>query len=109
MMTGEGVRHLEMQPKAPFRLDLTVWAMRRRAHNAVDRFDGTWYRRVLDVPDVAVEVAVRQVGNIDAPTLAVELWSGETVLSDRGVAACRRILELTLGLNTDLSGFYRMA
>ena len=109
MMTSNGVGYLELQPKAPFRLDLTVWAMRRRAHNAVDRFDGTWYRRVLDVRDGAVEVAVRQIGNIDAPTLAVELQSGATALSDPVLAACRQILELTLGLNTDLAGFYRMA
>ena len=31
----------------PFRLDFAVWALRRRAHNEVDRFDGHCYRRVL--------------------------------------------------------------
>jgi hypothetical protein len=30
-----------VEPVPPFRLDLTVWALRRRASNAVDRWDGT--------------------------------------------------------------------
>jgi hypothetical protein len=37
--------HLE--PVPPFRLDLTVWTLRRRPDNAVDRWDGQTYRRVL--------------------------------------------------------------
>ncbi|MGH3070440.1 MAG: hypothetical protein ACRDOH_22365 [Streptosporangiaceae bacterium] len=32
----------------PFRLDYVVWALRRRAHNEVDRFHAGCYRRVLD-------------------------------------------------------------
>ena len=36
-----------LQPVPPFRLDLTAWALRRRPHNAVDRWDGDTYRRVL--------------------------------------------------------------
>jgi hypothetical protein len=30
-----------------FRLDLTVWALRPRAHNEVDAWDGKWYRRTV--------------------------------------------------------------
>ena len=30
---------LEIEPRTPFRLDLTAWALRRRFHNAVDRWD----------------------------------------------------------------------
>ena len=36
-----------LRPVPPFRLDLTAWALRRRSHNIVDRWDGTEYRRVL--------------------------------------------------------------
>src|SRR5665647_3641894 len=36
-------------PVMPFRLDLTVWALRRRSMNAVDLWDGETYRRVLAV------------------------------------------------------------
>ena len=35
------------EPHAPFRLDLTAWALRRRAHNTIDRFDAGTYRRAL--------------------------------------------------------------
>ena len=30
-----------IEPRAPFRLDLTTWALRRRAHNAIDRWNGS--------------------------------------------------------------------
>ena len=32
-------RQLQIDPRGPFRLDLTAWALRRRPHNAVDRWD----------------------------------------------------------------------
>lgn len=36
-----------LEPLAPFRLDLTVWTLRRRPDNSVDRWDGQTYRRVM--------------------------------------------------------------
>ncbi|MBV8610422.1 MAG: hypothetical protein JO034_23555, partial [Singulisphaera sp.] len=38
-----------LKPVPPFRLDLTVWTLRRRPDNAVDRWDGQTYRRVLSL------------------------------------------------------------
>ena len=49
-----------IEVRAPFRLDLAVWALRRRAHNEVDRFDGHRYRRVLCLAGEPAEVTVRQ-------------------------------------------------
>jgi hypothetical protein len=43
-----------IRPVPPFRLDLTVWALRRRARNLVDRWDGTTYRRVIVINGRAV-------------------------------------------------------
>src|SRR5665213_2885265 len=60
-------------PVAPFRLDLTAWALRRRRQNAIDRWDGATYRRVLPFDEVPIEVAVRQNGPRDAPRLQVTL------------------------------------
>jgi DNA-3-methyladenine glycosylase II len=37
---------LEIATRPPFRLDLTTWALRRRPHNAIDRWDASTYRRV---------------------------------------------------------------
>jgi DNA-3-methyladenine glycosylase II len=57
---------LVLRPRAPFRLDLTVWALRRRALNQVDTWDGSTYRRVLLLADTPVAVAVTQEGVADA-------------------------------------------
>src|SRR5437660_12834793 len=50
-------------PTLPFRLDLTVWTARRRSGNAVDRWDGHVYRRVLVLHGTPVEIAVEQAGS----------------------------------------------
>ncbi len=47
-----------LEPVAPFRLDLTAWALRRRAENIIDRWDGSTYRRVLILEGLPVEVEI---------------------------------------------------
>ena len=42
-----GTVKFRLSPRAPFRLDLTAWTLRRQAENAVDRWDGSIYRRIL--------------------------------------------------------------
>jgi DNA-3-methyladenine glycosylase II len=96
-----------LTPRPPFRLDLTVWTLRRRADNAVDRWDGRDYRRVLALSDGPVEVAVRQVGSPEAPRLKVSAHGCS--LSARTRAAVSSDLQRLLGLNLDLSGFYQFA
>jgi len=56
---GDGNRLL-IEVSDPFRLDFAVWALRRRAHNEVDRFDGRCYRRVLSAAGEPAEVALYQ-------------------------------------------------
>lgn len=72
----------ELEPVSPFRLNLTVWTLRRRPANVVDRWDGTTYRRVLPLPGGPVEVAVTQSG--PAGGGATECRGG------RPTAPCRR-------------------
>lgn len=62
---------LQLKPVTPFRLDLTVWVLRRRPHNLVDRWDGETYRRVLLLGEQPVAVAVTQSGSPDTPELHV--------------------------------------
>ncbi|MGH2864731.1 MAG: DNA-3-methyladenine glycosylase family protein [Solirubrobacteraceae bacterium] len=98
---------LDIEPVPPFRLDLTVWALRRRAHNAIDRWDGHSYTRTLSLDDQVEMVSVAQGGSRDAPRLAVTLVGGPL---DRGAEAlARSALDRLLGLTTDLSGFATMA
>ena len=70
-----------LEPVLPFRLDLTVWALRRRPDNIVDRWDGRTYRRVLPLPAGFVEVAVTQSGLPETPQLRVTV--GATSLCQR--------------------------
>jgi DNA-3-methyladenine glycosylase II len=62
-----------LTPLPPFRLDLTIWVLRRRPHNLVDRWDSRMYRRVLLIEDEPVEEAVTQTGSMESPLLTVEV------------------------------------
>lgn len=95
-----------LKPVPPYRLDLTVWTLRRRVDNIVDRFDGSTYRRVLPTPDGPMEVAVRQAGTLDSPRLHVA--TSET-LSDESRRVVTAALERLLGVRVDLSEFHRRA
>src|SRR5690242_18690389 len=68
---GLGPLTFEVEPVPPFRLDLTVWALRRRASNAVDRWDGTTHRRVLVVSGRPLGIEVVQVAPPERPMLRV--------------------------------------
>lgn len=94
-------------PLAPFRLDLTAWALRRRPQNLVDRWDGATYRRVLPFDDAPVEMAVRQIGSSLAPMLTVCL-TGERLRPEFRHEA-KALVEKMFGLQVDLAPFYQMA
>jgi DNA-3-methyladenine glycosylase II len=97
---------LLLEPVPPFRLDLTAWTLRRRPDNDIDRWDGRTYRRVLPLPDGAVEVAVTQVAPPESPRLrAVWEGSGRSAVKTAVTAALDRLL----GLRIDLTGWYRRA
>ncbi|MGH8980548.1 MAG: DNA-3-methyladenine glycosylase family protein [Acidimicrobiales bacterium] len=102
------IRRIELEAPAPFRLDLCVWTLRRRAHNAVDRWDGTTYRRVVTTEDGPIALAVRQESGPSGP-LAVELCTPRRVPSDSSAIEARRLLERMLGLGVDLRDFYAFA
>lgn len=91
----------------PFRLDLTVWALRRRADNVVDTWDGRAYRRALQVDGATMEIATVQTGSSVRPRLSVALTGVK--LDQRSEQAARIALTRLLGLNLDLAPFYRLA
>ena len=104
-----------LRPRPPFRLDLTVWALRRRAHNVVDQFnDGIW-RRVLIVGEAPVAVAVRQTRfeqisgagrRARPPEIEVQISAARPQAVKSEVAS---IVTKMLGLDLDLSDFYKLA
>jgi DNA-3-methyladenine glycosylase II len=95
-----------LRPRPPFRLDLTVWALRRRAHNVVDRFDDGVWRRVLVIGKSPAGVAVRQTRTGSRPEIEVRISSARPQAVKAEVAA---LVTKMLGLERDLSAFYRMA
>ena len=102
-----GERSLSLEVLAPFRLDLTAWALRRRAHNAVDRWDGLRYSRAVLLDDRPVSVSVQQDGSAEAPGLTATLTGAPVGRSAEALARC--MLEKLLGLTLDISGFATMA
>jgi DNA-3-methyladenine glycosylase II len=94
-----------LEPTAPFRLDLTVWALRRRPHNEVDRWDGQTYRRALILNGEAVAVEVTQVAPPETPLLRVVVTSAREMPKEAVSSALRRLL----GLDIDLTAFYEFA
>jgi DNA-3-methyladenine glycosylase II len=98
-----------LRPRAPFRLDLTVWALMRRAHNAVDLWDGKCYRRLFAVPGGAALLRVTQHGPPERPLLRIDVQGGRRGSSDGLRGAAVSLVEKTLGVREDLEGFYAMA
>ena len=80
---------LLIEPCAPFRLDLTAWALRRRAHNAVDRWDGSTYQRVVAVDGGPVALSVTQDDALGAPRLSV-LLTGRPIDQPAELSRARR-------------------
>jgi len=109
-MTGHGTRPpltFIIRPVPPFRLDLTAWALRRRARNVIDRWDGSSYRRVIRLGGRPTEIVVRQAGPSVEPRLMV---TATPAPRDRlGRQRVRGIVDRLLGVRVDLSGWYRMA
>lgn len=100
---------LHIRPRPPFRLDYTVWALRRQPHNSIDRWDGKTYRRVFVLDKMPLLVEAIQEGPEQKPRLAV-LVSGRRIASEertkRTIAA---LLKNVLGTSEDLRQFYRIA
>ena len=95
-----------VHPVAPFRLDLTAWALRRRTNNEIDRWNGRTYARTIPVGDRAADLEVVQIGSASRPALRVVVRGA----AGRGArTAATAALSRALGIEIDLAGFYRMA
>ncbi len=98
-----------IKPRPPFRLDLTVWALRRQPHNRIDRWDGKTYGRVLVTGGGPVLVEARQRGTPDAPRLAVSVSGSAIISPEKMKRDVRSLLGKVLGTSEDLQEFYRIA
>src|SRR5574340_1089326 len=97
----------EIEPVPPFRLDWTVWTLRRRPDNQIDRWDGSAYRRALTVGSTPYQITVRQRGSSTAPSLEV-MVTGKGMnaeIMEQAAAAVRKLL----GAGIDLTAFYHLS
>ena len=104
----------ELRPLPPYRLDLTAWALKRRADNTWDRWDADRqaYHRLLVIDGGPVDVGVTQTGPPDAAALhvSVSIDADHVDMTDEQVRnAVRPIIGGLLGTGVDLTEFHRMA
>jgi len=102
----DGLR-FQVEPAPPFRLDLTVQALRRRPSNAVDRWDGETWRRILLLDGRPCSVEVAQIAPPERPVLRVTVRGSSS--SEGAELTVRAALARLLGVERRLDAFYRMA
>lgn len=95
-----------VHPVAPFRLDLTAWALRRRTNNEIDRWNGRTYARAIPVGDRAADLEVVQTGPASRPALRIVVRGA---IGRAARTAATAAVSRALGIEIDLAGFYRMA
>lgn len=75
-----------LKPISAFRLDLTVWALRRRPDKVIDRWDGQTYCRMLLLLAGFAEIAVTQIRPHETPRFRVTVGAATLCLAvQRGV------------------------
>lgn len=92
-----------LHPIIPFRLDYTVFALRRRSKNNVDLWDGKRYMRLLLIDNELIKVVIEQKN---------ESQIGVTLNKNLNHVVQDKLslqLEKLLGLKHDLQGFYQLA
>jgi len=97
----------QLKPVPPFRLDLTVQVLRRRAINAIDRWDGTTYRRILVVDGRPLGIEVVQIAPSERPRLQVTVRGSSLPPSAR--LAVISALSRLLNFDRRLDDFYAAA
>ena len=88
---------------APFRLDYTVWALRRRSKNIVDHWDNGRYLRLFFIDGKLIKVSVEQQNEKEI------LVSTNKAIGEKTQVKLIQLLETILGLNRELQDFYRIA
>lgn len=92
-----------LQPVQPFRLDYTVWALRRRSKNIVDLWNEKRYVRLFFIENQLIKVSIEQKNAKEI------LVSTNKKINQKTKVELTRLLEMMLGLNWNLRGFYRIA
>jgi len=90
----------------PFRLDLTAWALRRRAKNLIDQWDGQSYSRVIAIGDQPVRLQISQSTSSHTPGVLVTAKSDSPLPKNDCLTS---LIDKMLGLSLELHPFYVLA
>ena len=93
---------------SPFRLDLTVWALRRRPKNIVDQWNGNQYIRVIFCNDSLVKLTITQKFESSDPKIVVLLQSQKEITPEMQ-KDIQVLIQNMLGLTVNLQPFYTLA
>ncbi|MFA7495451.1 MAG: base excision DNA repair protein [Acidithiobacillus sp.] len=99
--------YFEIPVSATYRLDFTIWALRRQAHNRMDGWENDTYWRVLRYGDEWLKVRLRQIQDHPDSRLKGEIYQGPQ--DGQAVSWVREQLTWMLGLDRDLIPFYEIA
>ena len=94
---------LYILPAQPFRLDLTVWALRRRKENSYDTWVNGVYKRILVIHGNPVLIKIKQTAPAPCPKLELTLKGCKS----NDCTTALQIIEQTLGVKRNLAAFYR--
>ncbi len=89
-------------------MDLTVWALRRRGSNLIDRWDGRVYGRIIPLDNVPFKVLVTS-GKVSGKPIVVATLQAESISEAQQVKKIRATLQQMLGLDADMKPFYKLA
>jgi DNA-3-methyladenine glycosylase II len=92
----------------PFRLDFTVWALRRRKTNIVDRWDGRQYLRVFVINNSPVKISVVSKSEMHETQLNItsRVEEGDPGRFKKDV---HPLIQKMLGTTIDLQPFYSLS
>ncbi|HUX79162.1 MAG TPA: DNA-3-methyladenine glycosylase 2 family protein [Alphaproteobacteria bacterium] len=94
-----------LNPLPPFRLDLTIWALRRRDRNIIDSWDGTQYIRVFIFNNTPAKVMIKQQTENSHIIITVYSLDPISELETKLTVLLNRML----GLDVNLEEFYIFA
>jgi DNA-3-methyladenine glycosylase II len=98
------ISHFTLPVLPPFRLDLTVWALRRRSKNIIDSWDGIQYTRVFAFNEHPVKVNVEQ--GVNQSQIKVTASSLHSIPAIQDILST--FLKRMLGLEINLEPFYQL-
>ncbi len=97
----------EIEPMPPFRLDYTVWCLRRRPENQMDGWDGKSFSKLLALNGIPHLVVAEQTGPMEDPRLRITVRSSQ--VAEQVEDTVTHFYTHLLGLEEDLSHFYRLS